>query len=60
MKKPLLADTSLLFVTFIWGTTFVLVQNAIGLLEPFSFNGVRFLAAALMLFPALLFLKRIS
>jgi drug/metabolite transporter (DMT)-like permease len=49
MKKPILADVSLLFVTFIWGTTFVLVQNAISLLEPFSFNGIRFLAAAVML-----------
>lgn len=49
MKKPILADISLLFVTFIWGTTFVLVQNAISLLEPFSFNGIRFLAAAIML-----------
>jgi drug/metabolite transporter (DMT)-like permease len=49
MKKPIFADISLLFVTFIWGTTFVLVQNAIGLLEPFSFNGIRFLAAAVML-----------
>ncbi|WP_342432050.1 DMT family transporter [Neobacillus sp. FSL H8-0543] len=58
MKKPLLADTSLLFVTFIWGTTFVLVQNAIGLLEPFSFNGVRFLAAALMLLLYLIIFKK--
>jgi drug/metabolite transporter (DMT)-like permease len=49
MRKPILADISLLFVTFIWGTTFVLVQNAISLLEPFSFNGIRFLAAAVML-----------
>lgn len=49
MKKPIFADISLLFVTFIWGTTFVLVQNAIGMLEPFSFNGIRFLAAAVML-----------
>lgn len=49
MKKPIFADISLLFVTFIWGTTFVLVQNAIDLLEPFSFNGIRFLAAAVML-----------
>jgi drug/metabolite transporter (DMT)-like permease len=49
MRKPILADISLLFVTFIWGTTFVLVQNAISLLEPFSFNGIRFLTAAVML-----------
>jgi drug/metabolite transporter (DMT)-like permease len=49
MKKPYVADISLLFVTLIWGTTFLLVQNAIGFLEPFSFNGIRFLAAAVML-----------
>jgi drug/metabolite transporter (DMT)-like permease len=49
MKKPILADLSLLFVTVIWGTTFVLVQNAIDFLEPFSFNGIRFLTAAILL-----------
>lgn len=58
MKKPIFADISLLFVTFIWGTTFVLVQNAIGLLEPFSFNGIRFLAAAFMLLLWLLIFER--
>jgi drug/metabolite transporter (DMT)-like permease len=58
MKKPIFADISLLFVTFIWGTTFVLVQNAIGLLEPFSFNGIRFLAAAIMLLLLLLIFER--
>jgi drug/metabolite transporter (DMT)-like permease len=47
MKK--FADISLLFVTFIWGTTFVLVQNAINSLEPFSFIGIRFLFAAILL-----------
>jgi drug/metabolite transporter (DMT)-like permease len=49
MKKPLVADFSLLLVTIIWGTTFVLVQNAIDFLEPFSFNSIRFLAAAIIL-----------
>jgi drug/metabolite transporter (DMT)-like permease len=58
MKNPIFADISLLFVTFIWGTTFVLVQNAIGLLEPFSFNGIRFLAAAIMLLFLLLIFER--
>ena len=58
MKKPIFADISLLFVTFVWGTTFVLVQNAIGLLEPFSFNGVRFLAAALLLLLWLVIFER--
>ncbi|MDQ6599394.1 DMT family transporter [Bacillus salipaludis] len=54
MKKPIIADISLLLVTLVWGTTFVLVQNAIDLLEPFSFNGVRFLIAALLLFICLI------
>jgi len=49
MKKTLFADISLLFVTFIWGATFVVVQNAIASLPPHSFNAVRFLLAALLL-----------
>ncbi|MGE7121391.1 DMT family transporter [Peribacillus sp. NPDC046944] len=47
MKKT--ADATLLFVVFIWGVTFVMVQNAISFLEPFSFNAVRFLIAFLFL-----------
>lgn len=50
MKKTLIADSSLLFVAFIWGATFVLVQNAISILDPFSFNGVRFGLASILLF----------
>lgn len=49
MKKTVFADINLLFVTLIWGTTFVLVQNAINSLQPFAFNGIRFFAAALLL-----------
>lgn len=48
-KSSLFADSSLLIVAFIWGATFVLVQNAIAFLEPFSFNGVRFTIAAILL-----------
>ena len=55
MKRSLIADLSLLFVTLIWGTTFVLVQNAIDFLPPFAFNGIRFSLAALLLFFCLLF-----
>lgn len=58
MQKPLIADSSLLFVTFIWGITFVLVQNAIGSLEPLAFNGIRFLMAALLLGLWLLIFER--
>ncbi|MFD2445784.1 DMT family transporter [Bacillus sp. CGMCC 1.16607] len=49
MKKSTFADLSLLFIAFIWGTTFVLVQNAISTMEPFAFNGFRFFIAFVIL-----------
>jgi len=55
MKRSLIADLSLLFVTLIWGTTFVLVQNAIDFLPPFAFNSIRFSLAAILLLFCLLF-----
>ncbi|WP_042355325.1 DMT family transporter [Bacillus rubiinfantis] len=57
-KKPIMADGSLLFVTLIWGMTFVLVQNAIDFLPPFAFNGFRFLMAAVILIIILLLFYR--
>ncbi|GGH80822.1 drug/metabolite transporter (DMT)-like permease [Pullulanibacillus pueri] len=50
MKNKWVADLGLLGVAFIWGTTFVVVQDAINLIPPLSFNGWRFLAAALFLY----------
>ncbi|MEH7485002.1 EamA family transporter, partial [Neobacillus drentensis] len=58
MKKPIFADFSLLLVTIIWGSTFVLVQNAIDFLEPFSFNSIRFLAAAILLISCLVIFEK--
>jgi drug/metabolite transporter (DMT)-like permease len=58
MKKTTLADLTLLLVTIVWGSTFVLVQNAIGSLKPFSFNGIRFLIAAGVLILWLIFFER--
>ncbi|WP_379967783.1 DMT family transporter [Ectobacillus sp. sgz5001026] len=49
MRKVVFAHFGLLFITFIWGTTFVVVQKAISLIEPFTFNAVRFLFAGLIL-----------
>jgi drug/metabolite transporter (DMT)-like permease len=57
MKKTFLADGSLLFVAFIWGATFVIVQKAIHFLPPHLFNGTRFLLAALLL---MFFIKKKS
>lgn len=48
-NRTLFADSSLLLVALVWGATFVIVQNAIDLLPPITFNGVRFLIAALLL-----------
>jgi drug/metabolite transporter (DMT)-like permease len=42
INKRLGADLSLLSVAFIWGATFVIIQNAISFLPPFAFNTVRF------------------
>lgn len=49
MKKNVVADISLLMVAFVWGTTFVVVQNAISILPPHSFNAVRFALASITL-----------
>ncbi|MFC7370689.1 DMT family transporter [Fictibacillus iocasae] len=57
-KARLLADVSLLSVAAIWGTTFVIVQQAISSLEPYSFNAVRFFLAFLFLFLFIVFFKR--
>jgi len=53
MQKSLLADTLLLFITFIWGTTFVLVQQAIDILPPFTFLAIRFFIAWFLMLPFL-------
>ncbi|MGB9802360.1 MAG: DMT family transporter [Desulfofundulus sp.] len=43
------ADLALLGVTFIWGVTFVVVQNALSSIGPYYFLGIRFLLAFLFL-----------
>lgn len=44
-----MADTTLFFIAFIWGSTFLIVQQAITSLPPNTFNAVRFSIAALFL-----------
>lgn len=58
VKKSIIADSILLAVTFIWGATFVVVQNAIATLPPLTFNAVRFFIAAAFLFGCLLLFYR--
>ncbi len=59
MKKEWIAPFALLFVSFIWGATFVVVQNAMSFVNPFTFNAIRFLCAGIiLLFIQILFSKK--
>ena len=49
MNKKFIADFTLLLVVFVWGSTFVIVQDAISFLTPFSFNAIRFFIAFVIL-----------
>ena len=48
-KRQIRADLALLFVTLIWGSTFVAVQDAVGKYPVFGFLAVRFGLAALVM-----------
>jgi len=50
-KRQLTADAALLLVTLIWGSTFVMVKNAVASFPVFSFLALRFAFAALALLP---------
>ncbi len=53
-----LADWVLVLVTFVWGATFVVVQDAIKDIPVFAFLAIRFLSAGVILLFAALLLKR--
>ena len=57
-KNSIFADILLLLVALVWGSTFVIVQNALDFLMPFSFNGVRFTMASVLLIVWLLIFQR--
>lgn len=48
-KKMYLADVSLLLVAIFWGSNFVIMKNALELITPFVYLGLRFTLAALIL-----------
>jgi drug/metabolite transporter (DMT)-like permease len=50
-RHQLTADASLLFVTAVWGATFVMVQDAVTGFPVFAFLAMRFALAALVLLP---------
>jgi drug/metabolite transporter (DMT)-like permease len=51
LPRRLLADLALLMVTVIWGSTFVMVKDAVANYPVFSFLTLRFTCAALTLLP---------
>lgn len=51
-KAQLLADLGLVFVTLVWGATFVAVQEAIKKVEPYYFLSIRFGIATLIMIAA--------
>ena len=50
-REQLAADGALLFVTAVWGATFVMVQDAVTGFPVFAFLALRFSLAALLLLP---------
>ncbi|RYM05700.1 DMT family transporter [Sporolactobacillus sp. THM7-7] len=58
MKQSLAADIVFVGITFVWGTTFIIVQNILGKLTPLTFNTWRFLLAAMVLFGWQMFFHR--
>ena len=47
--SQIVADSLLLLVTVIWGTTFVVVKEAISAIKPFTFIAVRFFIGGIFL-----------
>ncbi len=47
--KRIVADALLLAVTFVWGATFLLVQNAVNVIPVFPFLAIRFGVAGLLM-----------
>lgn len=50
MKNKLIAFTSLLLISFIWGSSLFLVKETLTIVQPFTLNALRFIVAAIVLF----------
>ena len=57
-RRQLSADAALLLVTLIWGSTFVMVKDAVAHFPVFSFLALRFAFAALALLPLVVLRRR--
>ena len=57
-RQQLTADAALLFVTAVWGATFVMVQEAVTGFPVFAFLSMRFIMATAVLLPLFLRFRR--
>ncbi len=57
-RQQLTADAALLFVTAVWGATFVMVQEAVTGFPVFAFLSLRFILATAVLLPLFLRFRR--
>jgi len=57
IKKQVKAYIALLLVTLVWGVSFTVIKDALAVIGPYYFNGIRFTKA--FVFLALLYWKRI-
>jgi drug/metabolite transporter (DMT)-like permease len=53
-KRQLAADGTLVLVSLFWGLTFVLVKDAVAIVDVFAFLGQRFVLAGALMLPLLL------
>jgi len=58
LKKNLMADGALLLVTMVWGLNFVVMKNALLIITPYMYLGIRFILASLIL--ALVFKRQLK
>lgn len=57
MRKAYLADTMLIFVTFVWGVMFVFLKEAVAVMPVMTHLAVRFFIAAILMWIVYAFLK---
>lgn len=58
MKKNTAVETSLFLVAVIWALNFSIIKNSLAEVDPFSFNGLRFIFAAALIWGVLLWRKQ--
>ncbi len=57
-KKMIVSDIALFFVTVFWGSNFVVTKEALNLITPFAYLGIRFTLSGLIM--AAVFWKRLA